>query len=105
MKVLRRHPILSGIILGFIVACSGAYLSQAFAIHHTGEIARQVRAQHPDDPLDGLWIIGLGITFAGSIFATIAGIVAGLIFYVELKRSAGLRLQPSVRKPPRKLYK
>jgi H+/Cl- antiporter ClcA len=101
---LRRHPIVSGIALGIIIACAGSYLGQAFAIHHTNEIAQQVRAEHPNDPLDGLWIIGLGITLVGSVVAMVIGIIAGLILYMELKRSAALHLRTSVRREPRKLY-
>ncbi len=104
MNLFRRHPIVSGIALGIIIACAGSYLGQAFAIHHTNEIAQQVRAQHPDDPLDGLWIIGLGITLIGSLVATVIGIIAGLILYVELKRSAALNLRSPVRSEARKLY-
>ena len=98
MNLLRRHPILAGIALGVIVACAGSYLGQVMAIHHTNEIAQQVRAQHPDDPLDGLWIIGLGITFVGSVIATVVGIAAGSILYVELKRSAASRFQTPARR-------
>jgi ABC-type transporter Mla maintaining outer membrane lipid asymmetry permease subunit MlaE len=92
MNFLRRHPIASGIALAIVVVCAGSYLAQVFAIQHVNEIARQVRAKHPDDLLDGLWIIGLGITFIGSVIATVIGIAAGLILYVELKQSGARHL-------------
>jgi H+/Cl- antiporter ClcA len=104
MNLFRRHPIVSGIALGIIIACAGSYLGQALAIHHTNEIAQQVRVQHPDDPLDGLWIIGLGITLIGSLVGTVIGIIAGLILYVELKRCAALHVRSPVRRKAQKLY-
>ena len=88
MNLFRRHPVASGIALAVIVMCVGSYLGQTVAIHHTNEIAEQVRAKHPDDPLDGLWIIGFGITLVGSLIGAVIGIAAGLILYLELNHSA-----------------
>ena len=90
MNLLRRHPIVSGIALGIILACAGSYPGQAFAIHHTNEIAQQVRARDPNNPLDGLWIIGFGITLVGSLAATVIGIIRRLDFVrgTEAFRSA-----------------
>src|SRR4030095_10174221 len=105
MNLLRRYTIFSGIAAGLLTACVGSYVAELLAIHHTHEIGEQVRAHNPNDPLDGLWIIGLWIMLAGSILATLIGVGAGLIVYVELKRSAALhRRVPVHRKPLRKLY-
>ena len=88
MNLLKRHPIASGVLLAIIVACFGSYLGQVLAIRQVSEIAEQVRAKHPDDPLDGLWIIGLGITLLGAVVGTLVGSVAGVIVYLRLRGSA-----------------
>ena len=93
MNLLRRYPIMSGVLLAIIIACLGSYWGQVFAAHHVSEIAEQVRAKHPDDPLDGLWIIDLGITLTGAIIGTVLGIALGVIFYLWLKSSAISRLR------------
>ena len=88
MNLLRRHPSASGIVLAILIASTGSFLGQSFAIQHTNEIAEQLRAKRPDDLLDGLWIIGLGITLVSSAIAAVIGLAAGLMLYIELKRSA-----------------
>ena len=44
--------------MAIVIAGTGSFLGQSFAILHTNEIAEQLRAKRPDDLLDGLWIIG-----------------------------------------------
>lgn len=63
-------------------------MGELLAVRHVTEIAEQVRAKHPDDPLDGLWIIGLGITLVGALLALFVAVVAGIILYLRLKSSA-----------------
>jgi hypothetical protein len=54
-------------------------------MREVAEIAEQVRAQHPDDPLDGLWFIGLGTILTGAIIGTVVGIAMGVIAYLWLR--------------------
>jgi len=90
MNSLRRHPIASGILLGLIVACTGSFLGHSFAVHYTNEIAKQVKAS--PDAINGVWITGVIIILGSALLAAVVGIAAGLVLYVELKRSAARHL-------------
>ena len=91
MNLLRRHPIVSGIILGLVVANVGAFLGYSFAVHYTNKIASQV--QPSPDAINGVWLSGVIIILGSSLLAAVVGITAGLILYVELKRSAARQLR------------
>ena len=92
MDHLRRHPIASGIILGLVIAFVGSYLGHSFAVHYTNEMAKQVKTP-PADAINGVWIAGVIIILGSALLAAVVGIAAGLILYVELKRSAVRQLR------------
>lgn len=91
MTLFRRHPIASGILLGVIVVFAGSFLGHSFAVHYTNKIASQV--QPSADAINGVWITGAIIILGSSLLAAVVGITAGLILYVELKRSAARQLR------------
>jgi F0F1-type ATP synthase membrane subunit c/vacuolar-type H+-ATPase subunit K len=85
MSFFRRHPVGSGTLVGLAIACAGSYLGQVLAMRMITEIAEKASARRPDDPLDGLWIIGLGTTLTGGIIGTVVGIAMGVMTYLWLR--------------------
>ena len=89
MPIVKRHPLAVValiIILGMVIGVVGGW---GMAVHETGEIARQVRAKNPRDPLDGLPFIAMGIMVTGFVLGTVTGIVGAVVFWLMHKARAG----------------
>ncbi|MEO8435793.1 MAG: hypothetical protein ABI596_12915 [Pyrinomonadaceae bacterium] len=86
---MKRHPLAIAaliIVLGILI---GLVAGWGMAQYETGEIARQVRARNPNDPLDGLPFIGLGIMLIGFVLGTVTGIVGAVVFWLTNRARAG----------------
>ena len=92
MEFVKRHSGATAaliIVLGVLVGTAAGW---GMAQYETGEIARQVRARNPHDPLDGLPFIGLGIMLIGFVLGTITGIVGAVVFWFTNRARAGKQL-------------
>ncbi len=81
MKFLKRHPLIFGLsvaVLCFVVCTA---LGFGVSVLVTKSIAAGVRETAPNDPLDGLPFITLGILFGGAGFGLLAGLIMGCVTY------------------------
>ena len=81
MKFLKRHPLIFGLSVAVLcfVACTA--LGFGISVLVTESIAAGVRETDPNDPLDGLPFITLGILFGGAGFGLFAGLIMGCVTY------------------------
>lgn len=90
MNYFKRHPLTSAILIVVLAFCLGALIGGAYGRHEVRLIAEEARKTHPDDPLDGLAIIGFGYAVIGMAYGMASGLVLGLIAYIWIKRRSKL---------------
>lgn len=81
MEFLKRHPLIFGLsaaVLCFVVCTA---LGFGISVLVTKSIAAGARATDPNDPLDGLPFITLGILFGGAGLGLLAGLIMGCVTY------------------------
>lgn len=91
MSFFRRRPALASILLGAALTLGGLVTGIAFGLYGTRKIGEAVRAENPNDPLDGLFFIFIGYAILGLLAGLAAGIAAGLIAYLKNRRQQQFR--------------
>jgi hypothetical protein len=82
LEFVKRHPGATAALIVVLGVLIGTVAGWGMAQYETGEIAQQVRAKNPHNPLDGLPFIGLGILLVGFVLGTVTGIVGAVIFWL-----------------------
>ncbi|MGI8555031.1 MAG: hypothetical protein ACR2LT_01565 [Pyrinomonadaceae bacterium] len=82
INFIKRAPLTCALLLVFCGIISGAIFGWIYAAYKIEIIAAQVKQAQPDDPLDGLWIVSLGIIFKGLIIGTLVGIFSGVVIFL-----------------------
>lgn len=88
MNFIKRHPLMFFFLLVFLGIIIGTFSGWIYAGYKVQIIAEQIKQSHPNDPIDGLWIVTLGIIFKGLVIGTIIGIVSGItVFFFGKSKS------------------
>ena len=81
MNILKRYPLVCAVLIFIFCLFGGAVIGWAYAQYVIQGIAEAVRQSRTDDPLDGLWLVSIGIIFKGLVTGTIIGIILGIAAY------------------------
>jgi len=85
MKSRKRNPFIRALLIAILCIAVGTVIGWVYGIRETHSIAEAVRQHSPDDPLDGLPIISMGITFTGMIIGAVTGIIGAIIYYARYR--------------------
>lgn len=87
MKILKHHSL----ILSLIIVLTGALLGLLFGWFYAGwrveAIAEELKRANPNDPLDGLFFVSIGIIWRSFLTGTLTGLVIGAITYFFVGRT------------------
>ena len=81
MKIIKHHSLVLSLIIVLLGALFGLLFGWFYAGWRVEAIAEELRRANPNDPLDGLFFVSLGIIWRSFLIGTLSGIVIGTISY------------------------
>ncbi len=90
MKIIKRNSLILSFMLVLLGVISGLALGWLYAGWKVETIAEDLRRANPNDPLDGLLFISIGIILKSTFVGTLGGIIAGTISYFFVGRTQNL---------------
>ncbi len=67
MKSRKPNALVIAVFIALVCIAKGTVVGWVYGVYEAHSIAGSVRPRSPQDPLDGLPIIGMGITFTGMV--------------------------------------
>jgi hypothetical protein len=90
MKIIKHHSLILSFLLILLGIISGLALGWLYAGWKVEAIAEELRKTNPNDPLDGLLFISIGIIIKSTLAGTLGGIIAGAFSYFFVGRTQNL---------------
>jgi ABC-type antimicrobial peptide transport system permease subunit len=90
MKIIKRHSLILSFLLVLLGIVSGFVIGWFYAGWRVEVIADDLRRANPNDPLDGLLFISMGIILKSAFIGTLCGVIAGTISYFFVGKSRNL---------------
>lgn len=90
MKIIKRHSLILSFLLVLLGVISGLVIGWVYAGWKVEAMAEELRRANPNDPLDGLLFISIGIILKSAFVGTLSGIIAGTISYFFVGKSQDL---------------
>lgn len=90
MKIIKHHSLILSFLFVLLGVISGFVIGWFYAGWKVEAIAEELRRANPNDPLDGLLFISIGIILKSAFVGTLGGIIAGTISYFFVGRTRNL---------------
>lgn len=90
MKIIKHHSLILTLIIVLLGALLGLFFGWLYAGWRVEAIAEELRKADPNDPLDGLFFVSIGIIWKSFLTGTLAGIIIGTISYFFVGRTKNL---------------
>ncbi len=80
---MQQKPYILFAVAGSIGMIMGAMIGWSYSLHRTIEIAGDTLGANPKETLDGLAMIGIQLTIAGTAAGTVLGLLVGAAVYIK----------------------
>ena len=90
MKIIKHHSLILTIVIVFLGALLGLLFGWIYAGWRVEAIAEELRRTNPNDPLDGLFFVSLGIIWKSLVTGTLLGLIIGAVSYFFVGRAKNL---------------
>lgn len=90
MKIIKHHSLILTLVIVLLGVLLGLLFGWIYAGWRVEAIAEELRRTNPNDPLDGLFFVSIGIIWKGLLTGTSAGIIVGTISYFFVGRTRNL---------------
>lgn len=90
MKIIKHHSLILSLIIILLGSLLGIIFGWFYAGWRVEAIAEELRKTNPNDPLDGLFFVSLGIIWKSFLTGTLTGVIVGTISYFFAGRRKNL---------------